>query len=329
MEVVLHKRFVFTEKGIISDTGLRDIANLLASQGGEEYVGRPVMPLLPYDFDWTWVTRRGKLPKRIANFYYRTHAIKLPSGLVSQIGNLGHQHTSTGKTFHFQFVDRIDWEAGDFDDYGSCLFSYNSDGLDAMIENGTWAICFYEGDTYDGMGRAWLYNTGDFWIVWNAYGYETREVARMLAQFWGVGYERIALRNNGSSDGQVYINSGAGFAVGPHSVIRNVNRFDFEWDVPYSYECEGCGDGMTEDEQYLGPDYQSLCWECFHEVAEQCNYCSEAFYKDGVKWVGDYPYCLRCLDRKFSYCESCEEYYRNDQTACPSCPEETEGGETP
>src|SRR5690242_18500461 len=58
---------------------------------------RPYLPDLAVGWQWTWVVQKGEfagtLPKRIRNYYFKTHKIKCPDSFIEQIGNIARQHT--------------------------------------------------------------------------------------------------------------------------------------------------------------------------------------------------------------------------------------------
>src|SRR6185369_16940651 len=102
-----------------------------------------------------------------------------------------------------------------------------------LQDNGALAMRFFD-DADNGFGRAWVapLENGDH-IVFNGYGFSdnsTLVIARVLAQFLNAGYHAIALTNNGSDHGVLWINGAGGYLIGDETKIRFITRHDFHWD---------------------------------------------------------------------------------------------------
>lgn len=129
-----NRRYTYTVPfGTISATGMSLIANLLlnAPHHAEFAALNPSFTAtylygFPVDFDPRVVAvtgqLRGKFARRVSQYFWRTHQIRLPDAILTQIGNLASMHSAGDTRFVFDFVRRFNWEAGDFGDQHSCYW---------------------------------------------------------------------------------------------------------------------------------------------------------------------------------------------------------------
>lgn len=312
--------YTFNSPDVITDTGVRKIQSIITSvREGEWLGGRKYMPALPLNFEYVWVNKNGKFTKRMAKYYKTQHGIKLPEDFLSEIGNIARQYSLSGVTYNFQIVDSIDWEDGDFGDGGSCYWGDHASAKDMIIENNGLAICFFD-EGGDGMGRAWLFNAGEFWIIWNGYGFAgnpTRTIASVFAQWQGLGYTKIRLTNDGTDTGMLYINSGIGYAIGNDVQI---SYYDFGWESYNS--CYRCGDVLTQDDTYVGTDDMQYCQNCFYEYFDYCQNCNDVHDMEDMIYIdeSDEYLCQHCTDRHYTCCPKCYQYHSG--STCPNCTED-------
>lgn len=311
--------------GEISSAGIDAIRRYLGSHRLQDELWKAInpeckftyLPPLPYDWEWKWVVSsgeyRGTLPKRVSKFYAKTHNIKLPDSILAELGNLARRHSSMQEVYHIEFVNRFDWQDGDFGDDGSCLWTYNAGGRMMIETNGGWAIRFYD-DHDDGFARAWVVNVEtDLYVVFNGYGLTTLQITRILAVFTGKTYAKISIRNKFHS--QLFINDGnQGYIVGTPERIEGIQSWVFEWQpINYSvYNCYECGRTIEDDEVYVGVDDERYCESCFYEIFDTCSHCGETHYRDDLTYVestGE-DVCNYCLYRHFTTCNHCEEFFR-------------------
>ncbi|MBZ0315584.1 MAG: hypothetical protein K8L91_04130 [Anaerolineae bacterium] len=321
----LNTRYTLTAPDTLSETGLQALRSYLSSFYHLDWMqGRSWLPSLPEDFDFTWQSKGGKFTTRLSKYFYETCGIKLPANVLSEVGNIVRSHQQTGETYHFEFVTEFEWNAGKFADGSSCYWWSNATARDILRDNGAWGICFYDAANV-GLGRAWLHNAGDFYVLWNGYFYRagnpTLTIAKVFAQFRSHPYRRIALYNGGRTDGALWIDSGIGYLIGPSEKIK-LNRFDLGWEAPNT--CCICGHVVSEYEEYIGPDGDTYCANCFYDRFENCAYCGEAYHHENITWVDHDAVCDWCLDRHYSYCDKCYEHYPNNLDTCPNCEESEE-----
>lgn len=311
--------------GTITESGIREIALFIEKQriDSDDWQARnpddkrKYLNPLPDDWNYQWViTGRGEyvgtFPKRVSKYYWQTYQLRCPNSFVAELGQIARRNSSDDSQYRIDFTDKLNWQAGDYGDSGSCLWGSNESGRDAMQENGVQAVRFYHGNG-DGYGRAWLYKWRGLWLLWNGYGVKggTIGIARVLGQFWGMSYKKIYLSNQGNSGGQVYINGGRGFVIGQADKLTNLSRIDLGFETLGT--CDSCGYDIHEGENYVTPDGEDYCQDCFYEHYDYCVFCGETHYRETMYMTMPHyeDVCENCLDRHYERCEGCEEYYRD------------------
>jgi hypothetical protein len=276
---------------------------------------------------------RGSLPKRISSYYAKMYNIKCPAAFITEIGNIAKSHTNEGETYTFEFVDEIDWSAGEFgESEDSCYWNDRAGARQMITDNGGLAVRFY-GKHEQGMARAWMARIGDgVWVLWNGYGFSgnaTLTIARIVATHLAVSYKKIDLCNYGSDYGTLYINGGIGYAIGKLEIIDSIHRHDLRWtniDIRICYEC---GDEISEDDYRLGSDDHTYCDRCYERLFDYCEHCSETYWIEDLQYTGSESVCRYCLEHHYVECDVCNEYVRkndartkDDKTYCENCYED-------
>lgn len=284
----------FTTDNIISDVGIHEITAYLASFKDAPWLdGRTFLPPLSPDFEYVWATADGRFPTRVRKYYYQMFKIRVPSAVLSHVGNLARSHATEPLTYRFKIVDQIDWKDGDFGDADSCYWQVYAD-IDPkrmITDNGGYAICFFDADG-DGVARAWFYRAAHFWVIWNGYGFAgnpTLAVVRVIAQWLGMTYRRIRLTNNGHEEGYLYINGGIGYAL--NTDLHDVESYDFGW--PETNPCAVCGQQLRGDEIWFTPTYEARCRACYTRDFVVCDVCGQSVARADL--TGDPP-ILRCAE---------------------------------
>jgi hypothetical protein len=313
-----------TEKGAITPQGRTLIKAFIASTNinSDEWNdlnpnrSMHYLPQLP-DVDvwaWHWIAYqddfRGTFPKRVSKWYKLAYSLNCPKSFIEKIGNLARQHSLEAYTYRFDFTDRFDWDDGDFGDSGSCYWGSNYEARELLEDNGCLAIRFYD-ENKEGIGRAWLFPTEDFYIVFNGYGFTTLEIAKIFATWAGLNYKKINLYNNDESTGLIYINgSGSGYAVGEY--VEDVKRYDFEIYTPNG--CYACGRDMGEN-SYTGADDEEYCMDCFYDRFDYCRVCDDTYRQHDLYYVEseEIDVCDYCLSTHFTRCDYCTEYWRDNR----------------
>jgi len=250
----LNKRYKMkAPKGTITATGVREIFRLIYDQNvleGEwaklnpDCEGGRYLHTLPPDWAWVWVVQksdsyRGKFPKRGAQYYKKVHNLKAPDSFIEEIGNIARAHSEEISVYHFDFVDRFDWQDGDFGDDGSCFWGSNATARDMLHDNGAHAIRFFN-KKGRGIARAWVVplEKEGVYFLFNGYGFPgnpTLTIAQAFARFTELRYQSVVLTNNGSEDDTLWINGGSGYFIGKATRIQELFHYDFGWHDPDEY----------------------------------------------------------------------------------------------
>lgn len=295
---------------------------------------RSFLPILPIDWEWSWVVTKGPLagtfPKRVARYYSNSFQIKVPNVFTQELGNLARTHSEQETTYRFDFDDELEWDGYDvsFGDKGACWLG-NTPQAEMLRDNAAWAIRFYD-ENDKGIARAWIARYDEFNIVFNGYGFSgspTLTCARVLAMHLGVSYHKIANLRNSDGD-TIYPNGGYGYAVGPADVVQEMNNFDLGWDDPHHSSCYNCGDFVSEDYVCYGPDDNDYCERCYSRLFDHCDVCDQDYDHESVSYIeaDDRHVCEWCMDRHYFICDGCAETFHNrngkhrgEMTYCPKC----------
>jgi formylmethanofuran dehydrogenase subunit E len=279
------------------------------------------------DSDWEWIIKKGELagtlPKRVSTRVYKDCGFKLPSQILSEIGNIARKYTVGSNSYRFDFDRKIDWSAGDFGDDDSCYWQSHA-GAKEMIKNaGGFALRFFRTEKDDGyhpgIARCWIipHPKREALILFNLYGMNgnTITVVRLLSEFLGVTYRgsKVRFENLGDYSNELYINGGSCWLVGPDS-NEPYDTIDLRLPEVHvsEYTCASCGCEVDEDEAHSIDDGY-LCDDCYSDQYASCEHCGEELYREDA-WSdhdGNY-YCNYHRDRLFTLCDVCEEWSRND-----------------
>ncbi len=307
--------------GVISCEGHTEINAFLRKLG---------IPELP-DW-WDWHTRVGgkgeyvgSFPKRVAKYYYQTIHYKMESDNLGIIGSIMSRHTNRDNQYSFDFTDYFDWEAGDFGDDGSCFWSCRKGAREALEDHGAYAVRFY--DENGGYARAWICRENDYCVIFNGCGLLTADIARIIADHWGVSYRKINLDNRGDSSGLIWINSGIGYAVGAESTVNGLSHVSL--DIDSGPVCCGCNCSLDDECNYV-EGTGDFCEECFHNDYFHCSVCGDTEHNDNChEVVGQYGtdyVCWDCRSRNYTECDDCHDYHPDnevrdidDRDICDSC----------
>ena len=313
--------------GVISQSGRREINTYLQSLG---------LPRLPVW--WEWISRKGgrgeyvgSFPKRVAKYYYQTVSFKLDPAQLGHIGSMVSRHTNRENWYCIDFTDSFDWQDGDFGDDDSCFWGGRSQARSDLESAGALAIRFYNADGY-GIGRAWMLDKGPYWAVFNGYGVETPDCARILAYHLGLSYRKVSCDNRGDSTGLIYVNGGAGYIVGPEENVNGVDYVDLDVDTNETVCCV-CGECVDEDGGIYSYDNDYYCESCYYDRFSHCEDCSETYPSDDFVEVTNHRgyaqyVCEYCADN-YPECEDCNRRFATDcmneidgRAVCDDCASE-------
>lgn len=181
-----------------------------------------------------WQTKEGNYPKRFSRLAYKRHKIKVPPGLISEIGNIGALH-SKGADYHVETTRYFDGRPAEYAQAGSCWWQSYWHCRCMLKSNGGFGIRTFAGaDSTEVVGRAWAmplrltadvltptFDTmsPDAFIVFNGYGNLVQYTApRILAHMAGMSYKALDLGIE-CVDKAMYLNAGSGYIVAPEEII--------------------------------------------------------------------------------------------------------------
>lgn len=189
--------------GIISEQGLDQISNYLYFKDSRKYSVLSDLSCLGDE----WQTKDGNFAKRLSRHAYNNFKIKLPPEVLSQVGVLARDHSTT-VGIKVEVTRQLNNSADYFYHEDSCWWESYSESRCALKTNGGFGMrSFHAHDDYL-TGRAWvmplkLGNRGhlvptfetlnpDAYAVFNGYGDLSGYAApRVLAHMTGLTYRRI------------------------------------------------------------------------------------------------------------------------------------------
>ena len=206
---------------------------------------------------WQWMTNSGSLSKRIGKWLKQNYNIAISPELSTAIGNTARKFLLKNQTYHFDFADKVKWNAGDFGDHDSCFWSglrdrheilkriSNNDHMFAvrLFKKHSTASGFskvpdnvYYADNecyYTGISRAWAsvdeHEGSRIYTLFNGYGLTTTQIAALVSNFLGMSTQHLAINNNNDVEGDLYFNS-YGIAIGDNSIIKNLLEYNVNID---------------------------------------------------------------------------------------------------
>ena len=221
------------------------------------------LPPLPEGWDWSRLVQegkfRGRLPKRVATYYKKEHNEKVPLSTLTSIGNKVDQHSFGEQTYILEFTKRLDWNAGDFGDFGSCFWGCRNLAREALMKNNVFAVKFYRVGG-SGYARAFVLKVDDGLIIFNAYGLSCKIIAYVLATLFDYPHRKdIELYISGDPDGLIWLNEDA-HQIG---LTSSANTVTVEFEVPYA-QCNCCDRFCSVDDGDYGSNtYEEfMCFGC-------------------------------------------------------------------
>lgn len=252
--------------------------------------------------EWN-LPRVGKLPKRLSKYIKQKYSKDLPQEYLERIGNkLSASLMKWDLEVRFEFLDWSHplWRPGAYGDDGSCYFGGRKGAVSMMRNEGNFYIMFITKDK-DKFARAWVQKVDNENIVFfNLYSVGNKLVglalAQQLAKHFNLPYRKINLVNDGSGDGELWINQEAGYWIGNKEL-----RLD-STDTPYyDFEIEE----VREDEEDDNEDTEyAICHNCDYEGNE------EEFYYD---YAGR-RICETCRNDYYTCCDMEDKYYLCEDT---------------
>lgn len=278
-------------------------------------------PSLPDDWEWQWKVNGkgeyvGTFPKRVAKYFYQQHKTKLSAEQLGVLGSKVAEHCERNALYEFDFTQCFDWDAGDFGDDGSCFWSCRTGAKEMLRENGAFAVRFYDSED-KGYARAWVVPINGNVVVFNGYGLESLQIARILSQNWGAYYKKTELSNNGSACGVLWINGRTGYVIGSQEDIDELGPLELGFTEMNNCRCENCGSSIDEGESYTANE-ETYCECCHDDLFFYCDDCDEDRHNDDYNEINSRAVCDSCLSDNYTVCDDCNEYtHDNDITRGP------------
>lgn len=227
---------VETPAGLISDAGMKEIAEYVYRQANSYGMYSQVLN----NMDHEWTNKSGNFTKRIAKLALQ-QGHKIDPQILSEIGNLARANSSSGKTYRLTFSRDLNADASEWFHGGSCWWTDYAESRCALKQCGGLGVrTFDDWDTVT--GRAWIVPLkeredyygqrglalcddpmdADAFVVFNAYGPDGYEFARLVAQLTGWSYRKL-----GFSCRPMYVNNNSGFLVAPQQVCERTEELSF------------------------------------------------------------------------------------------------------
>lgn len=285
--------------GVINNDGYNAMVELAGK------LGLPLNPLRDVeneDGNIEWITREGKLPRRIQKAYFQKAKVKLTAEQVSEFGNVAQRFLAKANSYFVDFTNKIDWDAGDFGDNGSCFWDDREDAKVIITNASGFAVRLWEQTekTYRSLARCWAIPQDKKLFIFNAYGADLHTFANVLSAMLKMPISRINLQNNDDTHGLLYVNSGRGYAIG----TNDLSHWDFKLDVFWE-TCENCRNTVTNNDfEYNGYAY---CEECYYDLFFPCDKCEDTSSRDDMSEVDGLTVCESCYNDA-NVCEQCDKH---------------------
>lgn len=216
--------------GTIDSEGIRSIRMLLISNDIPwDAVDRVILATGD-----KWQGKKGNFTKRLSRELYATYSIKIPAPVLSEIGNLARQHSSTTSDWAVEFTRRLNLDADDFCHDDSCWWQSYYKSRCALKNWGGLGMRAF--DSYDTpVGRAWvqpldadLQPTHDTlgahaYLVYNSYGQvDEYKAARIVAHLTGRTYRKVVFMANPQ-----YVNSNMAILVADEATCLATSEVNY------------------------------------------------------------------------------------------------------
>lgn len=180
-----------------------------------------------------WQTKQGNFTKRLSRFAYKEYGIKLPPAVVSQVGCIARDH-STSINFDIEVTRELNLPASAFAHEESCWWQSYSASRCLLKTNGGFGLRTFNENGYV-QGRAWVmplrqeevgqrkrltptFDTRepDAFMVFNGYGdLSGYAPARLLSHMAGMTYRKVSFECD-----PMYVNNEAGYLVAREEIAE-------------------------------------------------------------------------------------------------------------
>lgn len=347
------------KKQNIGYEGLSFLYTILRDSYPEVFFNQYQFYLVLQNIGEDWITKKGKLPKRLQKYLKKAFDISIPNELMGIIGDELTNFLVTEEIF-VQVTRKIDWKDGEFGDDNSCFWGERF-GAKALIElNGGGALKFYLNEEKAGRCLFLPYENGI--VFFNIYG-RLREFSKGNTKFLltviealfkniypAAHVKKVHLSNRGYTSSLLYINDGNGVYVSEVPYYKDSIDLNIEYycyccgrsfdegsyepgngficfDCKKAVTCDSCGTRIWDESSIYHIDNDLICFDCFELNTARCSACSNLYYITDLVPMGEISYiCINCLEEHFVQCENCFEYIpkvcaikENDKYFCDFC----------
>lgn len=267
-------------------------------------------------------TKGQSFAKRLAKQLAKTGR-KLSKSQIETINNLAEAGTTKPKSEWIAFDDDyLTGSAGNYGNSRSCWWQDGaySAGRPSLHEAGGYACRTFDEQGKFAGGRCWIVPIPEGHLIFNAYGLQLKEFAKLLSSMWKCAHVNVDV----SRPSDIYINGDDGFILGVKEKLpRDGNTYT--WDVEVidgddgCVECDDCDGRIDPDDCYHDPNGNAVCESCYCERYSGCGRCGETFDIDDVIEFGGDRYCESCAERKgYHKCQDCDEWHDDCTDVCSS-----------
>jgi hypothetical protein len=260
-------------------------------------------------------------------------SVNLEDSFVGKIGEIC-KRLSRGETYSIDFVDRCEWDAGEFGESDcSCWWDedqYNHARL-ALFEEGGGAIRIFEDEQSDnGIGRAWLYVKDNRLLLFNSYhnvdGLNNMVYGGMLAKLLKLeAYEKDVQVEN------AYINGNDACVIETEEQEKHSpSYFTLDFASKNYVMCDRC-ERFFRIEETTSINGSTYCDYCANDIWE-CDCCHDTYDTDDASYEveGEF-WCEYCYNRHAFTCDNCGDNFNDNQchdfdgdSVCDDCYQELE-----
>ena len=258
-----------------------------------------------------FVNRRGKLSKRIKRNLKKMYNLSLPNEALTAIGNQAHRYTLRDGTYQVEVSQDLAGTVGLFGDSDSCFRDGHENGhhLVAMDEHPDFYAVRIFRESGSRLARSWGYDSGDGFILFNAYGITLNKVASLLSLALDQPMREVMF----SFDG--WLNDRSCFAIGGDA--RNTS-YSAYCDPESQREddigaCEHCDNRLHDGEDYHMADWGDMyCEGCWSDLFHRCDHCHQWMESDINPFQsvrgrhGTQHVCMTCRDNYYTLCDHCD-----------------------
>jgi len=265
-------------------------------------------------------TKGQSFAKRLAKQLAKTGR-KLSKSQIETINNIAEAGTTKPKSEWIAFDDDyLTGSAGNYGNSRSCWWQNGdySAGRPSLHESGGYACRTFDAQGNFAGGRCWIVPVPEGHLIFNAYGLQLKEFAKLLSSMWKCHYVSVDV----DRPKDIYINGDDGFILGMKEKLPR-DSDTYAWDVEVIdgddgfVECDDCSERIDPHECYHDPNGNPVCESCYCERYTGCSRCGETFAIDDVIDCGGDWYCESCAERKgYRKCQDCDEWHDDCTDVC-------------